>query len=84
MIMSLKDCNYSATELLDAVKVDAPHKFATIGRSLGVLIKLSQEDAIYKGDCDGLDALCYHLDGYTVQQSIEALQKVLQRFKEID
>jgi hypothetical protein len=71
---------YSPTELMDAVKVSAPHKVTSIGRGLEALIKLANTEKIFKGDCDGLDALCYHLDSYTVQQAIEALQKVQKRF----
>jgi hypothetical protein len=71
---------YSPTELMDAVKVEAPHKVTSIGRGLQALIKLANEDKIFKGDLDGIDALCYHLDGYTVQKAIDALQKVQLRF----
>ncbi len=72
--------NYSPTELMDAVMVEVPHKVISIGGALEALIKLAKEDKIFQGDLDGIDALCYHLDGYIVQKAIEALQKVQKRF----
>jgi len=78
--MGLLPYNYSPTELMDAIMVDAPHKTISIGTALDKLIELANTGKIFKGDCDGLDALCYHLDGYTVQDAIEALQKVQKRF----
>ena len=76
--MGLLNRNYSPTELMDAIMIEA--KTISIGRALDKLIELANTEKIFKGDCDGLDALCYHLDGYTVQKAIEALQKVQKRF----
>ena len=78
--MGLLNRNYSPTELMDAVIIDAPRTIISIGTALDKLIELANTGNTFKGDCDGLDALCYHLDGYTVQDAIEALQKVQKRF----
>jgi len=78
--MGLSLFNYSPTELMDAVAIDTPNKVVSIGTALDKLIELANTETIFKGDCDGLDALCYHLDGYTVEKAIDALQKVQLRF----
>jgi len=76
--MDFLNRNYSPAELLDAVMME--YKAISIGTALDKLIELANTGKIFKGDCDGVDALCYHLDGYTVQAAIEALQKVQKRF----
>jgi hypothetical protein len=78
--MGLLNRNYSPTELMDAVIIDAPHETISIATAVDKLIELANTETIFKGDCYGIDALCYHLDGYTVQAAIEALQKVQKRF----
>ena len=78
--MSLLNTDYSPTELMDAVKIDAPHKTISIGMALDALVDLDRLGTTYKGGLDGIDALCYHLDIYTVRDAIKALQHVEQRF----
>jgi hypothetical protein len=78
--MGLPKFDYSPTELMDAVMIDAPHKTISIGTALDKLIELANTEKTFKGDCDGLDALCYHLDGITVRKAIEALHKIQLRF----
>ena len=82
--MSLKDYNYSATQLLDAVTITCMGKKrnASIGMGLSELVSLYKVGKEFDGDCDGLDALCYHLDKYTCEEAIKALKKVLERFEE--
>ena len=87
--MSLKEYNYSATELLDAVDISfriAPKmkrgkSGITIGRALEYVTELGVRDKDFQGDCDGIDAMCYHLSKYTIQDAIDTLQKVLKRFE---
>ena len=85
--MSLKHYNYSATELLDAVMVNnlknGKKSDISVGTSLKHLGRLVNTGKEFKGDCDGLDALCYHLDSFTCKETIKSLQKILKRFKEI-
>lgn len=80
---------YSADELMKACKVEIPYyrdeeMGVSIGIALDSLIRLSQVGKEFQGDCDGLDALCYCLDGYTCENAIDALNKVLNRFKELE
>jgi len=86
--MSLKDHNYSPTELLDAVKITHFPRFKnreksdiSVGRALDFIGELEDTGKIFQGDLDGIDALCYHLSKHTIQNAIDVLQKVLNRFE---
>jgi len=84
--MSLNDYNYSPTELLDATGITCmgEQRNASIGMGLACLNSLAKTGKEFTGDCDGLDALCYHLNGYACEEAIKSLEKVLKRFKEYD
>jgi len=84
--MSLKDYNYSATQLLDACNIrDRTIKISniSIGASLEHLNSLGNTGKEFDGGCDGIDALCYQLDKFTCEKAIKTLQKVLKRFEDI-
>ena len=72
--------DYSATELLSSCKVEDTD--VSIGRALDRLASVVDVGEEYQGGCDGVDALCYHLDAYTCTRAIEALQRVMARFAE--
>lgn len=86
--MGLKSLDRSPMELMDAVQVRRQDTFKLAGVSIGgglqQMIQLSEVGKEFKGECDGVDALCHHLDGGTCRKAIEALQKVLERFKKYD
>jgi hypothetical protein len=75
-------------QLLDAVKIIPSNArgcpTVSIGQSLEALNSLAKVPKEFDGDCDGIDALCYHLSGGTCKRAIENLQRVLARFKEIE
>ncbi len=78
--------DYSPTELLGMSRVppsreDGP---VSIGMALAYLSSVSKIGDEFQGGCDGLDALCYHLGLGTVDNAIEALQKVKQRFNDYE
>jgi len=73
----LENYKYSPTELLNAVKIDEPY---SIGHALERLSSLADVGVEFQGGCDGLDALCYHLDRCTCERTILALKMVLKRF----
>ena len=52
----------------------------SVGAALRHLNELAATGKEYSGGCDGLDALCHHLDIHTVQRAIIALDRVSQRF----
>ena len=77
---------YSPTQLLNAVGITDPMgkpRNASIGMGLDALNRLAKIPNEFDGNCDGLDALCYHLNSYTVIEAIDSLQKVLKRFEEL-
>ena len=86
-MMGLKEYDYSQDELLGAVNVPirmtGDPSGISIGRALEYLKSLSEVGKEFQGDCDGLDALCYHLDKYTCEDAIKVLQAVLKRFEEL-
>jgi hypothetical protein len=86
--MGLKNPERSPMELMDAVEVRRQDNFKLAGVSMGgglrQMIQLSEVGKEFKGDCDGVDALCHHLNGDTCRRAIEALQKVLERFQKYD
>ena len=73
---------YSPTELLNAtqVKFQGHKRNASIGMALETMNSLAQTDECFKGEADGIDALCYHLDKFTCEKSIQTLQKIIERF----
>jgi len=81
--MGLKKFDYSATELLSAVTIDPQtgRNYVSFGQALKQLADLVELGDEYQGDCTGLDALVYHLDGYTVDRAIKALERVRDHFK---
>jgi len=84
--MGLKEYNYSPTQLLEATAVRHPilgPMECSIGMALDTLVYLSEIGKEFDGDCDGIDALCYHLSGSQCSEAIRALRKVLERFEEI-
>jgi len=84
--MSLNNYKYSSNELHDAVRVRnrlGTQTEASIGMALDHLTKLANVPQEFQGDCDGVDALAYHLDEFTCKNSLAALNKVLQRFEEL-
>ena len=80
-----KGKNYSPSELLRACKVEDRDNLITdvsIGMALDRLISLGSIGPEFQGNCDGIDALCYHLDGITVKDAMKILQKILERVEE--
>ena len=75
--------DYSATELLEVCRLE-PHETVggvpSVGMGLRRLVSVAEIGQEFQGGCDGIDALCYHLDRYTCEAAIEALHKVLARF----
>lgn len=81
--MNWKD--YSPTELLSMSRVDprVDGGDVSIGMALDHLVRVSTLPGTeFQGGNDGIDALCYHLNGGTCQRAIDALNKVLQRFRD--
>lgn len=81
--MSLNDYKYSPDQLLNLASVHCSEnqKAVSIGMALDKLSSVSKIGKELDGDCDGLDALCYHLSGPTCEKAIESLQAVLKRFE---
>lgn len=89
--MSLDNYDYSATELLELTRV--PHPFphlpsdaprhVSVGMALDHIAELGKVTDL-KGDCDGIDALCYHLCKSDVDNAIDVLQKVINRFYQLE
>lgn len=78
--------DYSSSELMALVQVPPTRAVAgpqvSIGTALHHLDVIADIPDECQGGCDGLDALCYHLDETTVRKAISALHAVLDRFKE--
>ena len=72
---------YSPIELMDAVWITCRGN-ASIGMGLDELNNLGKIGKEFKGELDGLDALCYHLNSETCEAAIETLKRVLDRFGE--
>jgi len=83
--MGLKEYDYSSTELLKTVTVevhqgsDRVSMYQALDR-LNDLVEVGDE---YQGGCTGLDALVYHLDSYTVERAIKALEQIKEHFKKV-
>lgn len=56
----------------------------TMGRALHKLSIMANIGNELQGGLDGLDALTYHLSGHTCTKAIEALNKIMKRFDEIE
>lgn len=84
--MGLNEYDYSSDELLGAATVTPypSNNKISMAKALNDISELAETDSIFKGDCDGLDALCYHLDGYTVDKAIRSLKKVKERFARLE
>jgi hypothetical protein len=74
--MGLKDCHYSTNELLEAVTIPDHLYEKTIGIALRRMIDLSDIGPQFYGNCNGLDALAYHLDVNTIDKAINTLERV--------
>lgn len=84
--MGLKKYDYSSSQLLEACAVQHPIQGpsnVSVGMALDTLASLADIPDEFEGDCDGLDALCYHLSACQCEKAIVALQKVLERFKHV-
>jgi hypothetical protein len=84
--MGLNEYDYSPSQLLRiaSVPVSDGCDRVSIGMALSQLHSVSTMPDELEGGCTGLDALCYHLSGVTCTNAIEALQRVLRRFEELE
>ena len=74
--------NITGHDTVDVPQRNHDRSDISIGRALDRLISVAQiSKGELKGDIDGIDALCYHLNSHICQDAIVALQKVLMRFE---
>ena len=55
----------------------------SIGTCLKRLNSVASIGNELEGDHDGLDALCYHLDGATTLKAKQSLENILKRFSDL-
>ena len=82
---AMKNRTYSPSQLLNAneITVMGIGRKTSIGSGLSSLNDLADTPQEFDGNCDGIDALCYCLDRYTVEKTIDNLKKVLQRWEDM-